>query len=109
MRPQPNRRVPATAMREKARRRAINIALARPEGARAEQFMPIADEDLQLLFDHLDRVLTTSGCDHRSRATRDFLSSKNLPADQIIQWLAEHGGFCDREVLANVEEAWSDK
>ena len=36
-----------------------------------------------------------------------FLQANGLREATIIPWLGEHGGYCDCEVLANVEEEWS--
>ena len=40
---------------------------------------------------------------------RAFLESaivQNLPEATVIPWLGEYGGYCDCEVLANVEQEW---
>jgi|SRR5690349_5755440 hypothetical protein len=75
------------------------------EKASAEARMPISKAHLSQLFDHLDSALV-AGCDHSLRFTRAFLRANELPCDSIVPWLGEYGGFCDCEVLANVEEHW---
>jgi hypothetical protein len=72
--------------------------------ARAE--LPLPDEQLQALFDALDRKLAIRGCDHSRRLTRSFLEQRGLPVDEVFSWLDEHGGYCDCEVLFNVAEHW---
>lgn len=59
--------------------------------------------DLQRLFDYLDDR-SGAGCDHTHRVTLEFLRECNLPASMVIPWLEAHGGYCDCEVLANVEQ-----
>jgi uncharacterized protein DUF2695 len=95
------------AKSEKARRRSIVMDVARRERTDAEARMPITSSQLECLFDYLDESLKKSGRDHTLRFTREFLTARELPADPIAQWLGEYGGFCDCEVLGNVEETWS--
>ncbi|MBD7923165.1 DUF2695 domain-containing protein [Xanthomonas sp. Sa3BUA13] len=55
------------------------------------------------MFEYLDGALSV-GCDHSLRFTRRFLQDHDLPEAAILPWLGEYGGFCDCEVLANVEQ-----
>jgi hypothetical protein len=68
---------------------------------------PISAEDLASLFNHLDAALS-DGCDHTFRFTRMFLVSRSLSTESVLSWLPKFGGYCDCEVLANVEESWPD-
>lgn len=88
---------------EQARRKALTREMAEKQRAAAEAAMPISRSDLAALFEHLDAALQ-AGCDHSLKFTSQFLQSRNLPADTVIPWFAEHGGYCDCEVLGNVEE-----
>lgn len=90
---------------EQERRKAIVREAAQRQRADAIAAMPISQSDLAELFDHLDRALA-HGCDHSLRITREFLHSKGLSEATIIPWLGEYGGYCDCEVLANVEQEW---
>jgi hypothetical protein len=74
--------------------------------AAARAALPLPDEQLQALFDALDRELPARGYDRSRRLTRSFLERGGLPVDEVFAWLDQHGGFCDCEVLANVEEHW---
>ena len=73
--------------------------------AKDESRMPISMSQLSELFDHLD-VALVKGCDHTLTFTMAYLRSHGLSEDLIIPWLQEYGGYCDCEVLANVEERW---
>jgi len=64
--------------------------------------MPIPLDRLIELLEHLDGHLES--CDHSLRRTRGHLKDQGLNPDSILPWLAEHGGYCDCEVLANVGE-----
>ena len=88
---------------ERERRKALRRAAEDAQRREAEARMPIEKSDLSALFEHLDGALG-QGCDHSLRFTRAFLASRSLPADAIVAWLNSYGGFCDCEVLANVED-----
>jgi hypothetical protein len=90
---------------ERERRKALVREVAERKRQEAESRMPLSKEDLAALFDHLDQALA-EGCDHSLRLTRAFLASRSLSESTIVPWLGEYGGFCDCEVLANVEDSW---
>ena len=95
-----------TTKEEKRRRREINQKLKREERARAEAALPLDKSTLQNLFDYVDRQLEVNGCDHTLRAAQEFIEQNGLPEEAIIDWLEKYGGYCDCEVIANVEEYW---
>jgi hypothetical protein len=95
-----------TTNEEKQQRKALRREIANQEQAKAEAKMPISNSDLKGLFDHLDERLTEGSCDESLRYTREFLSNRSLSEENIVRWLGEYGGFCDCEVLANVENEW---
>lgn len=68
---------------------------------------PMPPKDLRELFDHLDQEIG-SGCDHTLRLTTEFLQKRGLDVDRVLPWLREHGGYCDCEVLANVEDTFGN-
>jgi hypothetical protein len=78
------------------------------ERADAEARLPLEKSDLADLFDHLDEQLSDDECDHTLRHTEAFLAKRVLNAALIVPWLRESGGYCDCEVLANVEDEWGD-
>ena len=90
---------------EKDRRKALVQEIADRRRKEAEAGLPLTKAELSALFDHLDQALV-DGCDHSLRLTRQFLSQRNLPEATIIPWLGKYGGYCDCEVLGNVEDAW---
>lgn len=94
---------------EKLKRKAVLRALAEENQSGADgPAGPISLLDLGDLFDCLDVYVGDSGCDDTLVCTRQFLKDRGLDASAILPWLAEGGGYCDCEVLANVEEAWED-
>ena len=77
-------------------------AIVQEETKNAIQRMPISFQVLAALFDHLDEVFGNEGCDHTLKITKGFLEARNLNVENILPWLGEYGGYCDCEVLANL-------
>lgn len=65
--------------------------------------IPMTHEDLRALFDFLDRE-DAPQCDHSLRETVQFLQQRDLDVDRIVRWLREYGGYCDCEVIYNVDD-----
>ena len=56
------------------------------------------------LFGHLDSELGNHPCDHTLRLTTAWLVANGHEPERVVPWLRENGGYCDCEVLANVED-----
>lgn len=91
---------------EKDRRKLLLKEQARNERVAAEAAMPLLLNDLKALFDYLDTALA-AGCDHSCALTQQFLAARNIEAEPVLLWLQQYGGYCDCEILANVEDYWS--
>jgi hypothetical protein len=74
--------------------------------ARAE--LPLPFDELKALFDMLDAEVPRQGCDKTRRLTRRWLEWRGHDIETVFAWLDQHGGFCDCEVLANVEQHVDD-
>jgi len=94
---------------EKRRRAALVQAIVDEDTKRAIEEMPISLKELGSLFDFLDVELGEHGCDHSTKLTSNYLTKRNLNQELILSWLADSGGGCDCEVLANVEESWESE
>jgi hypothetical protein len=70
--------------------------------------LPFNTTLFERLFDYLDEMLGIDGCDDTLRYTRKFLSDNNLPVEKSLDWMNENGGYCDCEVLANIEDKISE-
>ncbi|RYY95771.1 MAG: DUF2695 domain-containing protein [Chitinophagaceae bacterium] len=90
---------------EKEKRRAAHDFLRREAAATFESTLPMARALFEDLFDHLDEVLEEEECDDTLRYTKAFLEESGVadPA-RVAAWLMAHGGRCDCEVLARVQE-----
>lgn len=90
---------------EKESRRQIHKELQEKAKIEFEKSLPISKELFQTLFDFLDEELEKNGCDDRLKFTKQFLEINKIQnVDEVENWLKENGGFCDCEVLYNVEE-----
>ncbi len=94
---------------EKKRRAALVQAIVDKDTKEAIAAMPISFHDLKDLFDYLDIQLEESGCNHSPKITIGFLESRQLKTEIILNWLQKQGGYCDCEILWNVEESWEDE
>ena len=68
--------------------------------------VPISSERVEQLFNHLNQQLEAADCDHTLRFTTGFLKSHGIVDEPVVEWLADHGGYCDCEVLGNVGDHW---
>ena len=64
--------------------------------------MPMSPEQLHLLLNFLNGQL--KACDHTTKLTAIFLHVEKLDKQAVLSWLADHGGYCDCEVLANLDD-----
>lgn len=64
--------------------------------------MPLSPRQLNSLLDYLEANLKF--CDHTTKLTDIFLHVEKLDKDSVLPWLADHGGYCDCEVLYNLED-----
>lgn len=93
-----------TNQTEKNRRKEILNQLKQKEKTEFLDSLPMRLEIFQELFDYLDGNLG-EGCDNDMTLTIRFLEEKKVEnVEHVIEWLNENGGYCDCEVLANVED-----
>jgi len=93
-----------TTKSEKENRKEILRQLKEKEKADFNKSLPMDKGTFDELFDYLDERLG-EGCDHTMTMTVDFLNQKEIKnIDEVVEWLNDKGGYCDCEVLANVEE-----
>lgn len=94
---------------EKARRKQIQKELQEKAQIEFEKSLPVSREVFQNLFDFLDEELEKKGCDDHFTLTKQFLKTNQIQnEDEVVNWLKKNGGFCDCEVLYNVEELFED-
>jgi hypothetical protein len=64
---------------------------------------PLAVEALISLFDALGAQLDRHGCDTTLKGTMAWLADHGYDVTSVAEWLRRRGGYCDCEVLKNVE------
>jgi hypothetical protein len=90
---------------EQERKKQILNELKKKEAQEFESGLPMSRDIFSELFDYLDQRLGKDGCDDTFKLTEQFLENKAIPdINTIKKWLGDHGGYCDCEVLANIEE-----
>jgi hypothetical protein len=85
------------------RRKEIRRALRDAERRTAEHGLPASKVVLRALFDYVDARLE-EGCDQTLKHTLEFANRHNLESNSLVKWLNEYGGYCDCEVIANVQD-----
>jgi len=71
--------------------------------------LPVTIETLQNCFVFPDGQFQIIECDRTLKQAFNFFEQNDLPRTELIEWLNENGGFCDCEVLGNVESKINDK
>ena len=90
---------------DKQKRKEILNQLAEKKLAEFRKDLPIGESVFLVLFDNLDIELGKHNCDHTTKLTEIFLAKNNIEnKNTVIEWFADNGGFCDCEILANVED-----
>lgn len=72
----------------------------------ARTAFPLADNELQRLFDHVSERLEDDPCNHTLSVTESWLADHGHSASGTLDWLREHGGYCDCEVVGNALDHW---
>ena len=89
---------------DKNEKKKILKALKEKKKNEFEKSLPMSRELFEQLFDFLDKKLAEVGCSNTPSLTMDFLKQNDIESEPVLAWLEEYGGYCDCEILANVEE-----
>ena len=66
--------------------------------------LPMKETDFPPLFDFLDNELSANECQEDFSSLKKYCEKENLNFDALSEWFKKHGGYCDCEIIANVEE-----
>ena len=80
--------------------------LSGEERTRFLESLPATKDEIEDLFDYIDRRSQNESCVHNLRFTMQFLMENRLNMPKVMSWLNENGGYCDCEVLQNIEKKW---
>lgn len=89
---------------EKQRRRKILLELKEKEYQEFIKSIPVKKELIIELFDFLDLKLDSEKCNDDYRITKAYFKTKGIENPEIYEWFRENGGYCDCEILCNIEE-----
>ena len=93
---------------EKERRKKLHLELAKKEQDEFLRTVPLEKSIIIELFDFLDNELGENECNHNYQLTNEFLKSKQVESEKIFEWFREQGGYCDCEILYNIEERFEE-
>lgn len=88
---------------EKARRKRLKDDYLRAQQAASAARMPLERAQLEALLAHVDAAVLANGCDHTLAVTDAWAARHDLPLEPLYAGLEEYGGFCDCEVVMNVD------
>ena len=94
-------------MSKDPRKEELKNAWKQQEQAKLTASIPMPHADLRALFEFLDRE-DAPKCDHTLRETIQFLRERGLDAERVVPSLHEHGGYCDCEVIYNVDDKFGE-
>ena len=90
---------------EKSKRKEILKAIKEKELAEFRRNLPMPGDKFIQLFELLDAELHAQGCDHSLKLTEQILSNVEVKdVLNVLAWLEEQDGYCDCEVMMNVEQ-----
>ncbi|MDR2920349.1 MAG: DUF2695 domain-containing protein [Tannerella sp.] len=89
---------------DKEARKALKKEFKEKELKAFRESLPMKETDFLPLFDFLDSELSENGCRDDFSLLEKYCKKKKLDASALEKWFKEHGGFCDCEIFANVEE-----
>ena len=89
-------------MDEKDRKKKLREWRAQQRRVTGSRF-PLPEAELEALFDALDSELSSRACSHTLKFCRTWLAARGHAVEIVIEWLKDNGGYCDCEVLMNVE------
>ncbi len=86
-----------------ARRKQLKDQYLRDEQTASASLMSLDREQLGSLLDHVENAVDRDGCDHSRRATDAWALARRLDLARLHAGLEEYGGYCDCEVVMNVD------
>ncbi len=88
---------------EDQQRRDVRRAYKETERGRAREAMVLDEAQLSDLLDYLGVHVAEAGCDHTLRFTEAWASERGIESSVFVRSVKQFGGYCDCEVVANVE------
>ncbi len=90
-------------MVSKDERKRLKDEYLRAQQAASAARMPLVRAQLEALLDHVEAAVEANGCDHTLAATEGWAAQEGIDPERLREGLDEYSGFCDREVVMNVD------
>lgn len=92
---------------EKSRKKELKKLAAQRQRDAFEKSLPMSRAEFERLFEFLDEGLAHHDCDGTHRLTLEFLRARHAPNETaILDFCEQNGGYCDCEVLSNVQNCF---
>ena len=89
---------------DKQRKRELKRQFKEREQREAREKLGISEKQLRDLLDYLDEGFKLGlECDKTAQRTRDWIRAEGLDEVLVTEALGQFGGFCDCEVVNNVQ------
>ena len=85
-------------------KKAMKKAYKEKELKEFKESLPMKETDFLPLFDFLDHELGQTECAGDLSLLQKYCVKENLDYPSLKEWFKKYGGFCDCEILANVED-----
>ena len=88
---------------QEAERKRLRDEYLRAQQAASAVRMPLDRVQLDALLDRVDAAVVANGCDHTLAATDAWAVEQGIGLERLHEGLEEYGGYCDCEVVMNVD------
>ncbi len=93
---------------DKARKNELKKQVRLAERQRWLDAMPVSVVQFEALLNGLDNCLDETPCNHDHSLTEKCCSELGFDPIPLVNWAKENGGYCDCELLANLEDPFED-
>jgi hypothetical protein len=84
-------------------RRKLKAEYLRKEREAVREKLALDEAQLRGLLSWLESELGSGECDHTQRRAERWCAERRVDAGAVLPRLAELGGYCDCEIVANVD------
>jgi len=89
---------------DKKAKKALRNEFKEKELKAFRESLPMKETDFLPLFDFLDNELSENECSGDCSLLEKYCKKEKLDFATLSEWFKKHSGFCDCEILGNVEE-----
>ena len=92
---------------DKQDKKALKKAFKEAELKAFRETLPMNEMDFLPLFDYLDNALSANECKNDFTLLESYCKQERYDFQILAKWFKGQGGYCDCEVLGNVEEKFA--